>query len=189
MISGVSASSWKTFIKFCWPREKLTISCVFEIYTINLHALSAPLSGLVILFCMYLGCVKFCHEDIISGHSLGTFFGNILWEHFLSPFFVGILEKNILRSETQYASHIHFSGLFRVGAIAPTLLRKNFKGKGCIWNDFGSQVIHWPVKLSTQSTLSNHIRNDFGSQVIHWPVKLSTHSTLSNPIKAPAFRF
>ena len=163
MISGVSASSWKTFIKFCWPREKLTISCVFEIYTINLHALSAPLSGLVILFCMYLGCVKFCHEDIISGHSLGTFFGNILWEHFLSPFFVGILEKNILRSETQYASHIHFSGLFRVGAIAPTLLRKN-KGKGCIWNDFGSQVIHWPVKLST-------------------------HSTLSNPIKAPAFRF
>ena len=170
MISEVSASSWKTFIKFCWPREKLTISCVFEIYTVNLHALSAPLSGLVILFCMYLGCVKFCHEDIISGHSLGTFFGNILWEHFLSPFFVGILEKNILRSETQYASHIHFSGLFRVGAIAPTLLRENvistqnFKGKG-------------------------YIRNDFGSQVIHWPVKLSTHSTLSNPIKAPAFRF
>ena len=108
------------------------------------------------------------------GHYFGTFFGNIfgniLWEHFLSPFFVGILEKNILRSETQYASHIHFSGLFRVGAIAPTLLRENvistqnFKGKG-------------------------YIRNDFGSQVIHWPVKLSTHSTLSNPIKAPAFRF
>ena len=62
-------------------------------------------------------------------HSLGKFlgtifgkiFGNILWEYFLSPFFVGILEKNILRSETQYASCIHYSGLVRVCAVGAML--------------------------------------------------------------------
>ena len=147
----------KMFIKFCWPREKLTDQlCVWNLNSKPTRSECAfKRVGHSLLYVLRVW------QILPWGHYFGTFFGNVFWEHSLGAFFEPIicwhLEKEHFEIRNTVCFPYSFQWPLRVGAIAPTLLRKNvistqnFEGKGYIRNDFGSQVIRWPVKVSTHS--------------------------------------